>query len=65
MSYTHERAVADRVNVGYHVYRIKTKITSEGSTIDAGVYIEKRNKMTREKRSELLDDGLCVRGKTA
>ena len=63
MSYTHERAVADRVNVGYHVYRIKTKITSEGSTIDAGVYIEKRNKMTREKRSELLDADYAYEGR--
>ena len=63
MSYTHERAVADRVNVGYHVYRIKTKITSEGSTIEAGVYIEKRNKMTREKRSELLDDDYAYEGR--
>ena len=63
MSYTHERAVADRVNVGYHVYRIKTKITSEGSTIDAGVYIEKRNKMTREKRSELLDVDYAYEGR--
>ncbi len=35
-SYTHERAVADRVNVGYHVYKIRTKITKEGITIDAG-----------------------------
>jgi len=31
MHYSHERAVADGVNVGYHVYRIKTKITEEGS----------------------------------
>ena len=41
MSYTHERAVADGVNVGYHVYKIRTKITSEGSTIEAGETIEK------------------------
>lgn len=56
MHYTHERAVADRVNVGYKVYRIKTKITSDGSTIEAGETIEKRDRMTRKQRSELLDE---------
>ena len=55
-SYTHQRAVADRVNVGYHVYKIKTKITSEGSTIDSGETVEKRDKLTREKRYEKLDE---------
>ena len=55
-SYTHQRAVADRVNVGYHVYKIKTKITDEGSTIDSGETIEKRDKLTREKRYEKLDE---------
>ena len=34
MTYTHARAVADRVNVGYHVYRIKTQITTKGTTIE-------------------------------
>src|SRR5215213_11481034 len=29
--YTHERAVADGVNVGYDVYRIKTEVTERGS----------------------------------
>lgn len=56
MHYTHARAVADRVNVGYKVYRIKTKITSVGSTIEAGETIEKRDRMTRKQRSELLDE---------
>ncbi len=35
MEYSHERAVADGVNVGYEVYRIKTKITEAGSKVDA------------------------------
>jgi len=55
-SYTHERAVADRVNVGYHVYKIRTKITKEGSTIDAGETVERRDRLTRKKRWEKLDD---------
>ncbi len=29
MRYNHERAVVDEVNVGYHVYKIRTKITEE------------------------------------
>lgn len=55
MSYTHDRAVADGVNVGYHVYKIRTKITSSGSTIEAGETVEKRDKMTRSQRAETLD----------
>src|SRR5436853_5823689 len=34
--YRHEDAVADGVNVPYEVYRIKTSITSKGSSVDAG-----------------------------
>ena len=30
MEYNHERAVADGVNVGYEVYRIKTEISERG-----------------------------------
>ena len=58
MEYSHERAVADGVNVGYDVYRIQTKITEEGSTVKAGYYIDKRNKLTRQIRWEQLDDDL-------
>src|SRR5213080_1013554 len=36
MEYGHEQAVADGVNVNYDVYRIKTQITQQGSTIEAG-----------------------------
>ena len=54
--YPHERAVADSVNVGYEVYRIKTEITGGGSKIEAGFYVDKRNKLTRKTRWELLDE---------
>lgn len=54
--YNHERAVADGVNVGYEVYRIKTKITESGSTVEAGNYIDRRDKLTREIRWEQLDE---------
>ena len=61
--YSHERAVADGVNVDYEVYRIKTKITEEGSTVEAGNYIDKRDKLTREVRWEQLDEDLGYGGK--
>lgn len=32
MEYNHERAVADGVNVGFDVYRIRTEITEQGAT---------------------------------
>jgi type I restriction enzyme R subunit len=56
--YNHERAVADGVNVGYEVYRIKTRITESGSTVEAGNFIDKRDKLTREIRWEQLDEVL-------
>jgi type I restriction enzyme R subunit len=58
MEYPHERAVADGVNVGYEVYRIKTEITEKGSRIEAGYYIDRRDKLTRKTQWELLDEEL-------
>ncbi len=58
MEYSHERAVADNVNVGYEVYRIQTKITERGSRVEAGFYIDRRDKLTRKTRWELLDEEL-------
>ena len=40
-------AVADGVNVDFEVYRIQTAITERGSTVEAGYYVGKRDKMTR------------------
>jgi type I restriction enzyme R subunit len=54
--YTYEQSVADGVNVPYEVYRIKTEITEKGSSVQAGYYIDKRNKLTRKTRWELLED---------
>jgi len=56
MEYSHERAVADGVNVGYEVYRIKTDITEKGSKIEAKYFVDKRDKLTRKIRWEQLDD---------
>ena len=56
MEYTHERAVADQVNVDFDVYRIRTEITEKGSTIDAGLVTSFRNRQSRALRWEKLDD---------
>ncbi|MBI2059419.1 MAG: DEAD/DEAH box helicase family protein [Nitrospirae bacterium] len=58
MEYGHEQAVTDGVNVPYDVYQIRTHITDAGSKIDAGFYVDKRDRLTRKKRWELLDEDL-------
>jgi type I restriction enzyme R subunit len=58
MEYGHDRAVADGVNVGYDVYRINTKITDGGGKVEAGFYVDKRDKLSRKVRWEQLADDL-------
>lgn len=56
MEYSHEQAVADGVNVNFEVYNIRTRITGQGSTIEAGFAVEKRDRKTRRRRWETLDE---------
>lgn len=56
MEYGHEQAVADGVNVNYDVYRIKTEVTEAGSKVEAGYWLEVRDKSTRARRDWQLDD---------
>lgn len=58
MEYARERAVADGVNVDGQVYRIRTHITQEGSQVEAGYTLATRDKLTRARRWEELDDDL-------
>jgi type I restriction enzyme R subunit len=58
MEYSRERAVADGVNVDGQVYRIRTRITERGSQVDAGYYVDRRDRRTRELRWEQLDEDL-------
>ncbi|HLT19453.1 MAG TPA: DEAD/DEAH box helicase family protein, partial [Thermomicrobiales bacterium] len=62
MEYGHHDAVIDGVNVGYTIYRIRTKITEQGSTIEAGYYVDRRDRLTRAQRWELLDEDLEYSG---
>jgi type I restriction enzyme R subunit len=59
MEYDHEDAVADAVNVPFDVYEIRTEITQKGSTVDAGYYVDKRDRLTRARRWEQLDEPLA------
>lgn len=59
MEYNHERAVADGVNVGYEVYRIKTEVTEKGGKVEKGFYVDRRSKETRAIRWERLDEDLA------
>ncbi|MGN6555157.1 MAG: type I restriction endonuclease subunit R, partial [Verrucomicrobiota bacterium] len=56
--YNHERAVTDGVNVGYDVYRIKTKVTEAGGKVDKGFLVDHRSKASRKARQEVLADDL-------
>ncbi len=56
--YSHERAVADGVNVGYEVYRIKTETSEKGGQVEAGFYVDRRDRLTRRVRWEKLDEDL-------
>jgi len=54
--YTHEKAVADKVNVGNEIYLIETEISRGGETLKAEQLVEKRERETRARRWETQDD---------
>jgi len=62
MEYPRQRAVADGVNVDGQVYRIRTEITEGGATVEAGFYVDKRDKLSRQRRWEQLDEDLIYAG---
>ena len=58
MEYSRQRAVADAVNVEGQVYRIRTAISEGGGKVEAGYFVDKRDRLTRRRRWEELDDDL-------
>jgi len=58
MEYSRQRAVADAVNVEGQVYRIRTAIGEGGGQVDAGFFVDKRDRQTRKRRWEELEDDL-------
>lgn len=54
----YERSVADGVNVGYEVYRVRTRVTEQGGKVECdvpGFQVPVRDKRTRLMRYESLD----------
>jgi type I restriction enzyme R subunit len=54
--YSHEKAVADGVNVGNEIFTIKTQITQSGEKLKAEQQVEHRERVTRKKRWEQQDE---------
>lgn len=61
--YTYTQAVADGVNVDHDVYLIETEITRQGARIEAREFVDKREKETRKKRWEQLEDEVIYTNK--
>jgi len=61
--YSHEQAVTDGVNVGYDVFEIETHVTKHGGRIEKGEYIDRREKLSRKKRWEMLDEDAAYSAK--
>ncbi len=61
--YTYEESIADGVNVPYDVFTIETEITQDGAKIKAKEYVDKREKLTRKKRWERLDEEVVYTSK--
>ena len=58
--YGHEQAVLDKVNVGFDVYAIETKITRDGATLakEPGLFVPHRDRRTKSTKYKELDDDL-------
>ncbi len=54
--YTYEQSVIDGVNVPYDVYTIETEISRNGAVVESGWYVDRRDKITRDKRWQREDE---------
>ncbi len=61
--YGYEKAVIDGVLVPYNVFKIETKITQNGSKISIGEKVDKRERLTRKKFWETVDEDIIYSGK--
>lgn len=61
--YGYEKAVIDGVLVPYNVFTVETQITKEGSTIKLGEKVDKRERLTRKKFWEAIDEDEVYSGK--
>jgi type I restriction enzyme R subunit len=61
--YGYEKAVIDGVLVPYNVFTIETKITKDGSKISIGENVDRRERLTRRKFWESVDEDIEYSGK--
>jgi len=61
--YGYEKAVVDGVLVPYNVYTIETQISKDGAAIKMGEMVDKRERITRKKFWEAVDDDVQYSGK--
>ena len=61
--YPYERSVADGVNVGYEIFRIKTRVGQRGGQVEAGYTVGIRDKRTRRMRYQELQDDVVYEAK--
>lgn len=61
--YDYEKAVIDGVLVPYNVFTIETEITKNGSFIAIGENVDKRERLTRRKFWEAVDEDIEYSGK--
>ena len=61
--YGYEKALIDGVLVPYNVFTIETKITKDGSKISMGENVDRRERLTRRKFWESVDEDIEYSGK--
>ena len=61
--YGYEKAVIDGVLVPYNVFSIETKITKNGASLAMGEMVDKRERLTRRKFWEAVDEDIEYSGK--
>ncbi len=61
--YGYEKAVVDGVLVPYNVYTIETEITKQGAALKMGEMVDKRERLTRKKFWETMDEDVEYSGR--
>lgn len=56
--YPYEQSVVDGVNVGFEVYRIRSRVSEQGGVVDSEYAVPVRDRRTRAIRYKQLDDDL-------
>jgi type I restriction enzyme, R subunit len=56
--YPYEQSVVDGVNVGFEVFRIRTKVGDDGGIVDSQFHVPVRDRRTRAVRYKQLDEDL-------